>query len=214
MVDAGLSERRGPARLAITAAACLLLILCSIAFVDRPVALFVHAHLHGMSLFVDLTYIPEVLAPIAAVVVVWFGCGMALGRPWGPSGMVLLRCSISLFAAVGIKDRLKYAFGRTWPETWTHGNPSFIGDGTFGFFPFHGGEGWASFPSGHATATCAVLAVLWLHWPQFRWLYLVIGALVAIGLIGADFHWTSDVIAGGFLGSATGIVAARVGKGR
>src|SRR5689334_3252690 len=212
MVDATLIQHRAPLRALSAVAACLVLVLGAIAFVDRPVALFAHAHLHGIAVFVDLTYIPEVLVPAGALVLVLFGGSLAIGWRWGPAGMVLTRCGVSLFVALGIKDQLKYAFGRTWPETWVNNNPSFIGNGTFGFFPFHGGQGWASFPSGHTTVVCSIAAVLWVCWPQFRWLYAAIVALVMVGLLGADFHWTSDVIAGAFLGSATGFAAASVGQ--
>jgi hypothetical protein len=34
---------------------------------------------------------------------------------------------------------------------------------------------------------------------------------VVIGLLGADYHWLSDIMAGAVLGGATGAAAARVG---
>ena len=102
------------------------------------------------------------------------------------------------------KDELKYAFGRTWPETWTRNNPSLIRDNVFGFFPFHGGPGYASFPSGHTATICAVMTVFWICYPRWRPLYALAMAGVAIGLVGADFHFLSDVIAGGFLGLSVG----------
>ena len=86
---------------------------------------------------------------------------------------VMLLCSLSFFVAEGIKTYLKLAFGRTWPETWIQGNPSLIRDGVYGFHPFHGGIGFTSFPSGHITAVCAVLSVLWICYPKFRPLYLI-----------------------------------------
>jgi membrane-associated phospholipid phosphatase len=100
---------------------------------------------------------------------------------------------ISLAVAVIIKDELKYAFGRTGP-----------GDDVFGFFPFHGGPGYASFPSGHATAICAVITVFWICYPRFRPLYALCVAAVTVGLVGENFHFLSDVIAGGFLGISAG----------
>jgi hypothetical protein len=67
-------------------------------------------------------------------------------------------CSISLIVAETIKSQLKFACGRLWPETWVANNPSFIHDGAYGFNLFHGGAGYASFPSGHTAATCDVIA--------------------------------------------------------
>ena len=48
------------------------------------------------------------------------------------------------------------------------------------------------------------MSVLWICYPRFRPLYAVAIATVAVGLIGADFHFLGDVIAGGFLGVSTG----------
>ena len=195
-------------------ASCAVLTGLAYALADRPIALLAHADLHGFALFVWLTYLPEPLIPLASVVLIGFAAAVALGRTPGPLGAVLVRCSVSLLVATALKDQLKYAFGRTWPETWTNGNPSFIGNGVFGFVPFHGGAGWSSFPSGHMTAICAVVSVLWLAWPRFRWLYPIPAALVVVGLLGADFHWLSDTIAGAYLGTAAGVTTALAGKRR
>jgi membrane-associated phospholipid phosphatase len=48
------------------------------------------------------------------------------------------------------------------------------------------------------------MSVLWICYPRFRALYVICTAAVAIGLIGADFHFLGDVIAGGFLGVSVG----------
>jgi membrane-associated phospholipid phosphatase len=138
---------------------------------------------------------------------------VALGRSARGICEVVVRASLSFVVAVAIKDQLKYLFGRTWPETWVNNNPSYIKDGVFGFFPLHGGPGWASFPSGHMTAITSVLAVLWVRWPGFRWLYALLWLDVVVGLLGADYHWLSDIVAGSFLGAAVGVVAARLGSG-
>jgi membrane-associated phospholipid phosphatase len=114
-----------------------------------------------------------------------------------------------------LKEELKWAFGRTWPETWIRAspNPSYFGNGTYGFFPFHGGQGYASFPSGHTTAITAFAGAVWILWPKLRWLALALALAVAIGLLGADYHWLSDIIAGAIVGGSTGIAAARLGRG-
>ena len=92
--------------------------------------------------------------------------------------------------------------GRPGPDTWIDNNPSWIRNHVFGFFPFHGGAGYASFPSGHTTAITAPCAVLWRAAPAFRPLAVVLVALVACGLLVSDYHFVSDVLAG--LGVGTG----------
>jgi membrane-associated phospholipid phosphatase len=194
-------------------ASCPVLVVLAFELVDRPLASFAHEHFQGIAVFVWLTYLPEPLLPLASLALVGFAIAVALGRA-GLIAPVLVRCSVSLVVAKTLNDELKYAFGRTWPETWTNGNPSFIQDGAFGFMPFHGGAGFASFPSGHTTAICAVISVLWLSWPRWCWIYPVPVALVAIGLLGADYHWLSDIIAGCYLGTAVGVTVVSASRPR
>ena len=189
--------------------ACLALTGAAVAFVDLPAATFAHDHLHGIAVFPWLTHLVDPLVPAAVIVLAIAAVRVAGGLPLPAWARTLVACSLSVVIAVVIKDELKFACGRLWPETWTHGNPSWIGNGAHGFFPFHGGEGWESFPSGHMTRIAAVMAVLWLRLPRWRWLWSAPVALVAAGLFGANFHFIGDMIAGAGLGAAcaTGVVA-------
>ena len=173
-------------------------------WLDRPIARLAHDALQQFHLFEKLSLIPDGLIPLAVVAFLALGLRGLTGPTLSRFQTVLLVSGISLAVAVVIKDQLKYAFGRTWPESWLHNNPSFIRDNVFGFFPFNGGSGYASFPSGHATAICTVMTVLWICYPRFRPLYALYMAAVAVGLVGANFHFLSDVIAGGFLGVSVG----------
>jgi membrane-associated phospholipid phosphatase len=185
--------------------------LLSIAFLDRPVSLFMFENAHdSRAPFILLSRIVDLLEMLAAIGMVWAGWNFARKKPFGVTGQIVLRTSMALFVAIGVKDVLKLAFGRTWPETWICGNPSLIRDGAMTFSPFHGGGGWASFPSGHETLTCAVAASLWVLLPRFRPLYLVVVFLVGLGLLAADFHFVSDIIAGCLVGWLVGLFVARV----
>jgi membrane-associated phospholipid phosphatase len=179
-------------------------------WLDRPIAHFAHDELQRFHLFEKLTLIPEALTPLAVVAFLLLGLRGLSGRKLTRFQTVMLLSGVSLAVAVIIKDQLKFAFGRTWPETWTRNNLSFIRDGMYGFHPFHGGGGYASFPSGHATMICTVMTVLWICYPGFRPVYALCMAAVAVGLIGANFHFLSDVIAGGFLGLSAGWLGVAV----
>jgi membrane-associated phospholipid phosphatase len=183
----------------------VLLVSLSIAFVDRPAATWSHANLHTIVAFQWLTHLVDPILPLAAILLVVVAVGVASG--WQPPAWVrtLVACALAAMIAVIIKDELKFAFGRLWPETWVHGNPSWIANGAYGFFPFHGGQGWESFPSGHMTRIAAVMAVLWQQAPRQRWLWGALVALVALGLFGADYHFIGDIIAGTYLGAACAI---------
>jgi len=109
-----------------------------------------------------------------------------------------------VLVSAAIKDQLKYAFGHPWPETWVDDNPSWIKNGAYGFFPFHGRAGWSSFPSGHMTEVTAPVAVLWARLPRWRLVLVLPVLVVAVGLFGADYHFVGDMVAGVYLGAACG----------
>jgi len=178
---------------------------------DRPWSSFAFQHFHqSRALFALPTFLIDWLQVAALLVLIWSAWIFSQGKRLGALGLVALRAALALFLAVGVKELAKYAFGRTWPETWVCDNPSFIKSGVFGFSPFHGGAGWGSFPSGHETLVCAVAGCLWILAPQGRPLYIVAALAVALGLLGADYHWLSDVLAGGVLGWLIGVFAAKL----
>jgi membrane-associated phospholipid phosphatase len=190
---------------AVSFALMTVAVLASYFWLDQPIAFFSHNYLSSAApIFIEMTRIPELLRAAAMLALLalalWRLAGMPILRPH----VIVLLCSVSLIVAEAFKNQLKDAFGRTWPETWINGNPSLIHDGAYGFNFFHGGAGYAAFPSGHTTAICAVASVLWICYPKLRALWGAAIAAVVIGLIGADYHFLSDIIAGGFLGTTTG----------
>lgn len=173
-------------------------------WLDRPLALFAHAQSGERETFARFTHIPDPFIPLACVVFVACGLWVLAGRMMTRPMMAGALASISVIVAETTKSGLKYIFGRLWPDTWVQNNPSFIHDNAYGFNFFHGGTGYASFPSGHTTVTCALISVLWILYPRLRALYALVVLAVGVGLIGANYHFLSDVIAGGFLGTSTG----------
>jgi membrane-associated phospholipid phosphatase len=203
------SRRLSPA--ALLALATLVAIPLSMAFADRPIAAFMFAHFHdSRAPFVTLTHLVDWVEVAASLLLIWSLAQSLRGRPFGPGGQIALRTSLAVFVAIGAKDMLKIAFGRTWPETFVCGNPSFIRDAAYGFAPFHGGQGWASFPSGHDAVICAAAGALWVLAPRGRPLYLLAAALVSAGLLGADYHWLSDILGGALVGWVLGVFIARL----
>ncbi len=177
-------------------------IAASILLLDKPLSTAMHA-LHRPAWCVWLTWVADV--PLPGSVLALAGAGLAWLCGWRPgtAGRVLLAACLATLMADAAKDVLKQGFGRLWPETWVQGNPSWITNHRFGFAPFHGGPGWASFPSGHTTVITAPCAVAWRHSATaFRPVLAALPALVATGLLGADFHFLGDCIAGALLGVA------------
>jgi membrane-associated phospholipid phosphatase len=182
-----------------------LTVLIAYLWLDRPISLFVHDTFHHRSheISVALTQLPDPLIGIANIIFVVIGLLALFGRALSKHERAAFISSMSVIFAASIKNQLKFLLGRTWPETWIKNNPSFIHDRVYGFNFMHGGAGYESFPSGHMAVTCAVISVLWIYYPQLRWAYVIVGLAVALGLIGADFHFLSDVIAGSFIGIST-----------
>jgi membrane-associated phospholipid phosphatase len=192
---------------------CVVLTLLSIAFVDRAVSTWAHT-LDKPAPFVWLTHIIDPFVPAASIVLPGVGIAALFGWRPGPVGRTVLALCIAVLVATVLKEELKFLFGRTWPETWVANNPSWIKDGVYRFEPLHGGRGWASLPSGHMAIITAPCTVLWMLAPRaWRWLWATLIAAVAIGLVGADFHFIGDMIAGTFVGWACGIGAVALTRG-
>jgi membrane-associated phospholipid phosphatase len=189
---------------------CVVLVVLAQGFVDRPAATFAHDHIDRNIVLDTMQRIPEWLTACAVPLLVAGGL-WRLGSGRLPHwAQVLFLAAISLLLAAATKDVLKYAFGHTWPDTWINHNPSWVQNGVYGYFPFHGGPGWSSFPSGHMTVVTAVMGVFWLAWPRLRAVWVLPAAITAIGLYGMDYHFVADMIAGSFLGSAVAAATWRI----
>jgi len=183
-------------------------------WLDQPIARLVHGQIQHHEAFVRLTHIPDPFLPLAVMTFVGLGLWVLCDRRLSKIQDAALVCSISLVVAEATKNQLKFVFGRTWPDTWVDNNPSFIRDGVYGFNLFHGGPGYASFPSGHAAVACAAITVLWMYYPKLRLIYLVVSLAIAVGLIGANYHFLSDIIAGSFVGISAGWMATALSRAR
>lgn len=186
--------------LLLTSIACA----ASYSFIDREVAFFVHQQrFNQYAILKWLTYIPEAFGYLAPIVL---ALG-ALQKSRGPLTrwqQTLFAAAISFAVTLAFLAVLKMVFGRYWPETWINNNPSLIGNGAYGFHFFHDGEAYSSFPSGHTARTMAVMSVLWIAYPRWRWFAALISGAVIVGLVGMDYHFVGDTIAGAFLGAIIG----------
>jgi membrane-associated phospholipid phosphatase len=173
-------------------------------FVDRQVAFFVHDRGLSQYQFLKwLTYTPDpftFLAPVILVICIVYRAHKPLPRFL----LVLFAASLSLMVTEGFLAVLKGAFGRYWPNTWIDHNPSLIENGAYGFHLFHYGWAYASFPSGHTARTVAVLSVLALSYPKWQWICVLVVASVIVVLVGMNYHFVGDTIAGAVLGSIIG----------
>jgi len=125
---------------------------------------------------------------------------------------VLLVACISLIVADDFRISLGDVFGRYWPETWTHDNPSLIGTGTYGFHPFQRGDDIGSFPSGHACRILGFAGVWMVAMPGTRVVATMLSAPMLLSLVATNYHFVSDVIAGSVLGALIAMYAAHLAR--
>ncbi len=187
------------------------LVLICYFWLDRPIALWVHGNIrsHYQELIAWFQF-PDPLIPIALVILMTICVRAIIARPLPKYQIAALLCSVSILGAEFLKKGLKFVFGRTWPETiWPHNNLSLIRDDVYGFHFFHRGYAYHSFPSGHMAAVCAAAAVLWIWYPRFRPVWIIGALVVGTALVGGNYHFLGDVIAGAFVGvtSAAGATA-------
>lgn len=195
-------------RSAVGLLGCAALVTVCYFLIDRPVAFFVRDRgLNRLPLLLWLTYPPmwlNVLAPVVVIVV-------AVRRAWRPLArpeQTILAAAVALMIAIAVEWYLKALFGRYWPGTWVNGNPSLLDTGAYGFHPFHFGDWYGSFPSGHTARAFAPLSVLWIGYPRLLFPGLAVCLSVVVGLIGMDYHFVGDTVGGAYLGLTTGSYTA------
>jgi membrane-associated phospholipid phosphatase len=172
---------------------------------DRPIALLIYDIFGGRRLSTELP--DRILKIPLATAIVFVICGSVaiMGRRFLKRETAVAMCAVSTLATIIIKDQLKFAFGRTWPDTWRPGIVSFVRDNVYGFHFFQSGKSFESFPSGHAAAAAAVLSVVWILFPKLRVICGIGVVGVDIGLVALNLHFLSDVVAGSFVGISTGL---------
>ena len=169
-------------------------------FLDARIALGFDRLLRSIPLLARGTSrIPDLLLPLVLILsgIMWT---MYLRRVRGGNRDEKTRfCLVSgtaLPAAYVAKAMLKHVFGRMNTRVWLESG------GDLSFHWFHGGGEYSSFPSGHMTVFTTLAAACWLIFPKYRAACLAGIAALGFALVATDYHYLSDVIAGGYLGLA------------
>jgi len=188
----------------------VLIILCYF-FIDKTVAeLAFDNNWRRFSWLNWLTYLPTIMFTISIISMIITSFRSFIKSKVVESERIIFVASVNTIITLQFIRLLKFAFGRTWPATWINNNPSWLTNHVYGFYFFHGGQAYASFPSGHTAVTIAMLTVLWFHFPKWRSAFVIIAVATAVGLIGCYYHFVSDVLAGLLLGLITGIIANHI----
>jgi len=196
----------------IVTGSCILAVFICYFWVDRSVSFFVYNnHINTIAIFRWLTYPPREIQNWSALVLTI----LVVRRAWGPFlrwQKVLLVACISLIVADNFRISLGDVFGRYWPETWTHDNPSLIGTGTYGFHSFQRGDDVGSFPSGHACRIFGFAGVWMTAMPGTRVIAMVLSVPMLVSLVAMNYHFVSDVIAGCVLGALIAAYAVHLAR--
>jgi membrane-associated phospholipid phosphatase len=180
-------------------------VLVSVQWVDRPIAIWIFDLFGGRRISNHLADRIVQIPIVTATVFIVCGVIAIMGRRFSKLEVAIAMCAISTLATTVIKDQLKFAFGRTWPDTWGPGIVSLVRDNVYGFHFFQSGKSFESFPSGHAAVAAAVLSVIWILFPSLRRICAMSMVAVDIGLVALNLHFVSDVVAGSFIGISTGL---------
>jgi membrane-associated phospholipid phosphatase len=188
--------------LGLWSAATAAAIALSVAFVDRPLTLWMKQRdgdLHA--LFAFITKFGVSTGYLIGTALLFLGLRLAARDPrlatWRERLVAwsYIPCFVFVsMAASGLTvDLLKTAIGRSRPKL-------LFGPGemySFGFFAT-GADHW-SFPSGHMSNATALATALFILWPRHVAAYAIFALLVGASRVVISAHYLSDVIAGAFV---------------
>lgn len=180
---------------------CAVLLFLSIAFIDRPVAMYAFHHRKFAHVY-ELMAAPSLLSlPLASFYLLAFAFGTLSGRSRTALTSLYLTLSIAIVTVNAAKDELKMVIGRPWPFEW-------VRYGVYHLQPFTDSAAFGGFPSGHTAYIAAPMFVLWWRLPpRYRPIWMAMIVMVMVGLVGYGFHFVGDVIGGFFLGMAAAAAA-------
>ena len=177
----------------------LALSLLAIFYIDAPTALWINANLLSYAPFRAYTHnLPSHLFWVVLIGST-FSFSFYFYLRWlgehSPRRDFFLLLGIVLPVAFVVKHLLKLGFGRVSVRLWVS-NPD-----AHQMQWFQIGKRWYdAFPSGHMVVFMTVFMALWQFYPRWRNVYFMGALLLAFALVGTNYHYVSDVIAGTYIG--------------
>lgn len=183
-----------------------ILSLFSIQFLDKPLALWIHAN--GWDQQLILTYITEYSVPALSIFCILFVLAypirLSLWHRFLFIGYVFLIVSLVIW----IRGKLGIICGRSWPMTWPESGVygSLISNDQYGFHFFQSHHWRGSFPSGHCVVISTICFTMYLYSPvellcqRFLSLWMLPIILMLISQVLLNYHYLGDSLAGVALG--------------
>ncbi|MBY0430039.1 MAG: phosphatase PAP2 family protein, partial [Rhodospirillales bacterium] len=195
--------RRNPALIWLTA--MILASALAMAFIDKPLALYLKGHVSGPveGFFKVLTELGVSQVSLVPAALVWAGClGAARLEHFAAARGRLLRYAhaaaflfLSVAASGLLVNAMKFLIGRMRPR-------HLFESGLYGFIPFNHVWSMNSFPSGHSQTIWAAMTALLFILPRYDVLWLLVAVLVSLSRLVTTVHYFSDVLFGSYLGIA------------
>ncbi len=191
-------------RVALPALGVLILLLLSMAFVDRPLARYFHESDPGFrNVFQFITQFGLAKGYLAIAALLFAALRLAALGVESAQVRALLRLNsqralfilLVLLSSGVVADIVKVIVGRARPKL-------LFADGFYGFTSGALQADYWSFPSGHASNIAALGVALFLLWPRGALLYAVAALLVMASRVIIGAHYPSDVLAGAALGAS------------
>ena len=178
--------------------------LLSYFLLDRPVARFFKAHVHGdiEGFFKTITQFGLAGIYLIPAGLAWIYCRWRLRQAVyhaNAIGFFFLSIASSGLFVNGVKALV----GRYRPRY-------LFDDGLYGFDPFTTHWGMNSFPSGHSQAAFATMAALAVLVPRYNILWFVIATWIAASRVVTSVHYLSDTVMGSYLGIAGVVLLHRL----
>ena len=176
-------------------------------FVDKPIALAVHAMTHP-TLFHAAKIISHLgnyklwIIISAAFSLVSFAL-LALGYQFSAHARKALFVFCSVFLAVVIGAVVKFVLARARPEL-------LFEKGIYGFHFFSFQESYTSSPSGHTLSIFAVATSLSMLCKRYAPLFFLVAVCVGLSRIIVDAHYVGDVLLGAYVGIMAAMLCKRV----
>jgi membrane-associated phospholipid phosphatase len=186
---------------------CIILVIISYRYFDKPLANFMCAYADlALSKQIQqwLITISQILHFLTPVLVILLILKKIISDHLSKFQLTLLAIVINLIVTDSFKDFLKLVFGRYHLVMNMKHMQNCLQSVHYGFYPFHGGMAYQSFPSGHTAAIFAAMSIIWIVYPKWRWLCVISCTAVMSCLLIFNHHFLSDIIAGAFLGALTG----------
>jgi hypothetical protein len=185
---------------ALIALVFLILSIACINFIDKSLALYVHAHgFDQWPLLFNITEDSILLLIIFSLIMV---CIFPTDKFLWKRILFVLYAVAAFYLAIWIRRELGIVCARSWPNVWAGSGVygGLIVDGQFGFHFFQTTTWKGSFPSGHCVETAYICCTMYLVYNRFKYLWSIPVVAMVLGQVLQYFHFLGDCFAGIALG--------------